>query len=387
MKYTFLSRKVSALLTFGIFFAVSCSTLTQSSKPPHELYHEGNYDQALEQVNRTLADDPQREDLQLLKVSILTAQAKNLPQPERRTLPYRNAYDTKNLQIHEPALSDSAHSLLLSAWSFEQDAALTILQQESRLSDQQYRLAKSHLENALTVLPDSSAPYSLLSTLSYRQGETDQALLYLQQAVENDAHVTEAMLEKQAYLYMETGNLERSAELYEQLVDQFGTTDTYTHGLLNAYILQERHEKAIELLSELRESHPTRPFYLEALAVQSYYQSRREFEQDNDIDSFAADLARISDMFEELMAMTPFYEERTHRAATFYSNATRQLLEHGRDSFADKAAQFAASSVQHWQQLMENDPENRAYAVQLARAYRAAGMTNEAELLEQQYNL
>jgi len=81
---------VSLLLTFGIFFALSCSTFQSSTESPQSLFEAGSYDSALQSVNDEIRDNPEDLDLQLLKATILQKVAVENYQPENRKSVYRH---------------------------------------------------------------------------------------------------------------------------------------------------------------------------------------------------------------------------------------------------------------------------------------------------------
>ena len=92
--YHLSTRTASALLAFGIFFALSCSTLSTSSDSATELYESGQYSDALSAVNNDIQSNPDARELKVLKAQILREMAVEEYEPENREQVYRNLRET-----------------------------------------------------------------------------------------------------------------------------------------------------------------------------------------------------------------------------------------------------------------------------------------------------
>ena len=175
---------VSVLLTFGIFFALSCSTFKSSSDldSAASLYESGNYEHALRTVNNGIQKNPDDFDLQLLKAEILQKIAVENYQPEDREPVYANLRTTADeIQFTTEAYQTRTDSILNSAWMHEQSAGVRLLQQDGTNSfEQHFNKVIAHFKNAVTIIPDSIVTYNLMATTYYRHGNLSDAISTLE---------------------------------------------------------------------------------------------------------------------------------------------------------------------------------------------------------------
>src|SRR5690625_7422288 len=74
-----------------------------------------------------------------------------------------------------------------------------------------------------------------------------------------------------SFLYLEEGQIELAAETYQTLLEEYPDDRELKHGLVNAYILGENHDGAIELLRELLEDEPDNTLYHQTLGAELFF--------------------------------------------------------------------------------------------------------------------
>lgn len=402
----FKTRMVSFLLAFGIFFAVSCSTLSLTDKSPDELYDQGEFEQALNAVNQELEEHPDSTELKILKSEILKNSAKNINPISDRQTTYRELRSTiEEIGFTTQDYQQKTDSILVNAWSYEQGEGVRLLQKDdSETYDENYEAITAHFSNAMTIIPDSLVTYSLQSTTHYRHGDTQKAIETIEAAENSDLNLTTKLREKLAYLYLEAGYLDRSITTYEQLVaDEPGNTN-FLHGLANAHIIKENHSHAIEILEDLTNQYPNRIEYVEALATEKYFllvetieeladQANNENIDNSNINSVLDELQTLSELFDELDSKSPAREDFQLRIASFYKDAGTRLMKFSEmidndesERLLEFGEQFVEQSLPYWQQLIELSPDNPVYAQRLHESFSILGMDEEAEMMNSQIN-
>jgi len=397
---------VSLVLTFGIFFALSCSTFQSSTESPQSLFEAGNYENALRIVNSEIRENPDDLNLQLLKAEILQKTAIENYQPENREPVYSNlknttdeiSFATNNYQV-------KTDSILTSAWLHEQSAGVRLLQQDgTNTFDQHFDRVIAHFNNALTIIPDSIVTYNLLATTYYRHGNLSDAISTLESIEEQGFARPPETCEKLAYLFLEAGRIEQSVEIYEALSANYPESEIYQQGLVNSYILGGMHSDAIALLEELTGVYPNRLQYREALATERFYVMRQQIRNDiqnpdfksisdSDVERILERLDEISSIYRDIDQNLPSSEERQQRIAAFYvssANLLEEMIPYTNDSIETRLSEqketHLKASIPYWQTLYEANSDRSAYGYSLIEVYNELGMEDEAELLEQQIN-
>ena len=404
--YHLSTRMVSLVLTFGIFFALSCSTFNNSSDSAASLYESGNYANALRAVNSEIEKNPDNHEFQLLKAEILQNMAVKNYEPENRESVYLNLRDTVDeLSFSTNSYQAKTDSILTSAWMHEQSAGVRLLQQDgTNTFDQHFEKVIAHFTNAVTIIPDSIVTYNLMATTYYRHGNLSEAISTLESIEESGYTRPPKTCEKLAYLYLEAGQIERSVEIYETLSANSPDSEIYQQGLVNSYILGDMHSDAIALLEDLTGVYPNRIQYREALATERFYVLRQRIREDlaapdfesfsdAEIDRILEQLNEISSIYRDIDEKLPSSEERQQRIAAFYVSSAdllQEIIPFTTDSsetrFSEQRETFLRVSIPYWQTLYEANSDRSAYAYSLIEVYNELGMEDEAELLEQQVN-
>ncbi len=389
------------VLVFGIFFTLSCASLFSTGENAENLYNQNKYAAALEKVDRELADDPENHQLTLLKTQILRDYAIHERSPSDRQLLYQNLRSTADeLRFSTDQFTAKSDSVLKSAWSHEQSEGVRQLQQEENTDIDR---VIAHFSNAITIIPDSIVTYNLKATTHFRNNDLGKAIETLESIEKSGYNRPPETEEKLAYLYLEAGMIDQSIEIYEQLAASHPESEIYRQGLVNAYILGERHGQSIELLEQLAEEFPNRAEYREALATERFYllkiearnQMAAEEISEEDADRYVTAINDISTIYSDIDNALPTSEERNERIAEFHISASGLLNELGTvaeadsdlsQKVSDEAEAHLHNALPYLRSLFESNADNVAYAQRLIRIYNQLGMEHEAETLERQIN-
>ncbi len=392
-------RMLSLVLAFGIFFALSCSTL-QDTESANSSNDEAPLQEQLSDINREISENPDDIDLQTEKAQLLYRYSQTFSNPQNRYPIYLNLRDIANSYSSSSQISGSLDEILFEAWHTEQQNGISLLQkdQENR-SDEEVSRITSHFENAITLIPDSLQAYNLLATTQYQHGNVDEAIQVLEQAEQQKDSYNPAIAEKLAYLYLESGDLVEAERRYRALVESNPDKLLYRHGLINVLILSNKHEETIEMLEELSEEYPTRYSYQESLATELYYlfesktdsyvsgNSNNEL-SDEDREELTSLLSSVHSIFETIQKSLPTSEENLYRMASFYKKASERLskLPDEDGELEELENDFIEYSLPLWERLAEINSENLGYINNLYQVYLDLGMQEEAESIERSYN-
>lgn len=399
------TRMASTLFAFGIFFTISCAHLGTAGNNEKEPTSTTEYEQQLERVTEELNKNPDNRDIELQKAVILASIASNITIPDQRQPYYRNLRDLADTQKFRDGTTESEiETYIRSAWTKEQSEGVRLLQQDQDgMSDHTFGTIISHFENAIALNPDSLNTYSLLANTYYRHGDFNDAINTLERTLDRPETAKPEIREKLAYLYLESGDIESSIELYTSLMNENPDDAHLRHGLANAHILNQDHQKAISILRPLTSQYNTRYEYHEALAAQLYfnfsdqaglYLNENSAPNDDHAEHMIANLEEADSLFVTLSEALPFNEEQQLRKAAFYRNAAGKLKHLGElsdeetgEKFLSIRQRFLEKALPSWEKLAENHPENIDYIRALIEIYSELGMEDEAESLQRSYNL
>lgn len=398
----FLTRTAGFLLVFGIFFSVSCSTFNNTQEGTGT-QSDQNLHESLEDLNEQIQNSPQNVDLKIRKARLLFELAKSQSLPAPRMPFYQNLRNTaEDIGRQSDSEYSELDNIIEQAWSLEQSSGVALLQQDSTSNFGQYfETIIDHFDNAITIQPDSIVTYNLQATTYYKHGNISKAIESLKIADEIENGSNRTIKERLAYLYLEAGNLDEAIRHYDLLVTEYPDLGHLKHGLVNAYILNDNHQQAVNLLSELSEQYPARYEYQEALATEKFHLFKDEVRQvtsgqsidSNEANKFIEEIDSISAIFDSLSAQMPAYEETTYRIAAFYKDAAFELnrlaaLIDNEESAAltSRVNDLYEQALPYWQELTETNPDNMGYMKNLFEIYVSLDMEEEAEAIQRSFN-
>lgn len=398
----FKTRMVGILLAFGIFFTYSCATTEQSNTNinPQEQSVE-QLQRELSDINEEIRNSPGNSELLIEKAQLLSEIAQKINPPSQRENYYRNIRDIANQGVSNQASVERLDEIIRSSWALEQGEGVRLLQQDNSATDRDFNLRiVAHLNNAITVNPDSLVTYNLLANTQYRGGNYDQAIQTLRDAISVHGDNQPEIREKLAYLYLESGNIETAINQYEKLSAEYPDQPQIKHGLANAYMLNNDHESAIAVLNGLIEEYPNRIEYKESLAGELYFTFRKDINMlinrsevvtENDIEPLLARLNEIDSLYNDIDETVPLSDEHAFRKAAYLKNSALLLSDLSAktnfESIEQKRIELLERSLELWERLTENNPDNINYIRSLHNIYLELDMNEEAESLKRSYNL
>lgn len=394
-----ITRMLSLVLAFGIFFTLSCSTLHETESTETSGNNETTLQEKISKVNEDISEDPENAELQAQKANLLFQYSQNITEPGRRNPVYQNIRDIADSYSSNQTISNQLDEVLSEAWHTEKQSGINLLQNNQADNSQDFSRIVSHFQNAITLIPDSLQTYSLLATTHYQQGNLNDAIETLHQAEEQQNLYKPAISEKLAFLYLESGDLAEAEKKYRELVEFNSDKPLYKHGLINVLILSDKHQMAIEMLEQLSDEYPTRYAYQESLATELYYLFKTKTDSfassganselsDEELQELSNLLSSVHSIFETTRESLPTSEESLFRMASFYKNASARLSElpTTNGDLEEIEQDFMEYSLPLWERLTEINSENLAYINNLYQVYLDLGMQEEAELIERSYN-
>lgn len=407
MNLKFVTRMASLWLAFGLFFMVSCTAFEQSARQTDTSLH--TLESELNRIDQQLRVEPENDALLIRKQELLFQLAEYLEVPQQRTDIYHEItlIAASRPFVTDP-LMDEINKKRREVWSREQRSGITLLQEDKRDGKNSYHpQITAHFNNAIAILPDSLVTYSLLATTYYEQGAVQQAINTLNLAVDQSSPANPEIIEKLAWLHLETGNREESVELYENLVRDHPRNSHYLHGLVNAYVISGQNERAIERLSLLIEEFPSRLYYLEALFEQHFYLTESkinslllsdESEGENEItlEEILLFAENMEALFHSLRERVPMNEELNFKTGLYFSymsDLLESLLDHGFNSsdnstlITQKSEDFLNQALELIENAASMNPERMEYRYRLHDIYLRLGMIEEADQIERLLNL
>jgi len=404
------TRQTSFALVFGLFFIVSCSSLSKTESDKNSPASSGPVTE-IERIDKQIEEQGISESLLLRKTQLFIDAAQNEPLPSSRKPFYKNARNTSlDAKSQLSGGVSRLNKILTDAWSVEHNSGVRMLQTDSdeNGSVEIFEKAIAHLENAIILQPDSLPTYNILATAYYSNGLYTDANSVLNNIlkVNTDPEKVAAVKEKQAFIYLESGNTSNSVAVYQDLFNGNSSSITITHGLINAYILDNQPEVAAKLLQDLIEQYPDQSTYKESLATVKYEQFKlgadsllllTDFSgnEESVIEDLISQLSDIKDIYEGLSESSLMGEKRIHTAAAFHTNGAAYLedirMNFDLDSeFSERLIEseneFLELSLKYWEQLADLNPDNVEYIYTLYTVYNKLEMFEEAENIEQSFN-
>ena len=454
---SFESRLMGLTLIGGIFFMQSCMPAAPLQKSPEEWMRQGHYEEAL-----AASDNLEQKTDLLITWRQTTGQEANSINPQ-------SFYRELRTEIDEAGLdSPEVNRKLESLWSMElQEGVLWLQREDSEQLLREEVLGEMALgengaiENgddgsdlsglqyfqwAIDLMPDSVSAYRLKSTAHYKLGQTGMAVQTLE-ALRERAGLNDELMEKLAYLYLESGRLAEATELYLQLQERDPENRLWNHGFVNALILAGESEQAIGLLEELISREPSYlPYRKTMLAeqvkllisqvasgVRSGVEQEAEMqgaeaeetvevaegmgaveaveavEVADTVESVGADfldnaftevdfteaeseVGRTLESLQEVV-LNQGVEEDPQSMGEYFTGLGNLLHSAGsngspliRASLVKLRNQLYEAAIPYWVKMREIDPENQRYARQLYLLYTELSMIDEAEMMYKNLN-
>lgn len=376
-QFSFITRLTGILLVTGFFY--SCSTTSQVNVD--DLLNNQDYQRALSVVDEQLEENPSQPDLYIKKAEINAELARNT-EPELRTDFYINTVNNFELAIEYDASQaqiEAIDSLKQQYWKDEHNSGLAIT--ENQVLTDRFQRAKTHFENALIIRPDALSSYRNLSVVLFNLGEIDGAISSLETVLELTAEPNAELFENIGFLYLQKGNAEQAVHYYELAYSSVEDDLNLAYGLVNAYISNSDHEKAISLLEELVDQYPNNANLRNVFGTQLYQITSGIMEDLEKAyaanDSVFAEQIRVEaegmgdeaeDQLIEAYKRDTTNIDFVESLAVFYNNLSAQYIsvsqtafESDRADLIQKATTLIDFAIDYYEQLIELAPSNQEY--------------------------
>lgn len=381
MKYSLITRLTGLLLVAGFFTSCVSSRVNLD-----ELVENGNYEQALNEIEMRLEDDPAQPDLYIQKGQILATQAQSSSVMQRAGL-----YE-ETVQSFDQAASYEASETQLSTidslkqeyWEVEHEAGLEAF--EDQELNNRYRVAIAHFRNAISIKDNEMQSYRNLAIAQYKSGDVDGAIDNLNKAKGLSDDIPTEIFEYLGFLYLEKGNTEQAIYYYSLANESVEDNLNLAFGLTNAYIADGQHEKAVDILEDLVEQYPQNADIRNVYGTQLYeitagiMDDLKTAYMDNDsalTEQIRFEAEGMGDEAEDQLISA--YKRDTLKTdyieslAVFYNNMAGQYLsvqesafQQDKTKYLTKALTLIDFAIEYYEKLTTMDPQNQNYQSKLS---------------------
>lgn len=398
-------------IAFGLF--IGCSTLSSSTERSSHIEDNSlskkELRAELKRVNDSLAGSPEQANPEIYyqKGYILSELAQKEAQPSARSAFYKEMQHT--LRKADQLFDQSDHAdgrqktdeLIKVRWSHEHNQGVEIIQTDEVVESSDYEKATAHFNNATIILPDSVISYKMKARAQYRNNQPKQAIKTLEEAKRHIDPLPSLIMEQLAFLYLETGQAPKAVAAYEEAESFSEDNLNLIHGLANAYISVDNHQKAVELLNLLVEEEPENIIYAQTRGTELYYSGASKIDSLSSTSDPANNITpevigEIDLLFEEaekqlksLLDANPDNPELMQTLAFFYKNSaagyqrlTSHLSGDIHDDVNQKIEDYLQSSIPLFVTLTGEQPEEKALWRNLYQVYSFLDMDQKAKEIE-----
>jgi len=359
--------------------------------------------------------------------------AERIQPPSNRRTEYRQMRQSFNdaLRLFEtveqrPREYENIHSMITNFWANEHNAGVTLMTDEDarRTAQNPDETAKSHLENAIIIQPDSAITYAVLASLTLHMEDTLSATDFYEKAMDLRQKPAVEEFEFLIELYFVQERIDDAAELATEAREIYPEEVVFIQYLADAYLKLGDTDDANAMIRDLAGMEPDNPRYpfilgtslyqyafgylseasdlygqawqLEEEAEELEGSERNRIEQRiQNLESEAADLEREGEELadtaleelERVAELDPDNEEVFNMLGMIYQNRSKLLFDkRDRSSNVMNSMEFDEEARITLYQAMENyekaadlNPDNLFYWETLYYIYRELGMEARAD--------
>ncbi len=412
---------------------IACSTGDPLVNEAENQIKSANFDAAIEAAEQALENNPQNPLAYYFKGVALGSKAEDVNPPsdrknffEEMRESFDQALEFGELAEERPDELDNIENVITTVWASEHNAAVQMLTDDSvrAATPDPAGTAIAHLENAITIQPDSALSYIVLSSANFQEGNVEEAISTYETAM---SLLTKPEVEDYDYLislYLNQRKFEDARELSEEAVDTYPDETNFVRYLADAYLQTGNTEKAMEVVNDLIESDPENPQYRMVLGTQVYQQvtdmndeissmytqlnsmerqvsqlsgsEQEEVEQniavlESEIEELEAESERLTqiaiDAVEKTTELDPQNDNAHNVLGIIYQNKAAILFEK-RNSIVDnnelasqydqEAREALQNSMTYYEKATEINPDNAEYWEALFQVYTTLGMDEKA---------
>jgi tetratricopeptide (TPR) repeat protein len=392
----------------------------------------GNYDAALETVNTAIEADPNNHIAHFYKGVVLSSQAESFEDPRERKEYYamaKESYDTARSLMEEmeeaPAELEELNGTVVTYWADEYNMAVNIQNDDSlfNATEDPYRTSLAHLENAVTINPDSAMTYQVLSSTHFQLEQIDQAISTYEEAMQRLDEPETSDYEYLTSLYLYDNQYEKAISMAEDALERDPGNSMFVQFMADAYIQSGNRDKAVEIVQNLINEEPDNPQYRRVLGTQIYqnveelgrevsemYEEQFELRQEvrgmsgderadaesrieelgQEIDEIEANIDELTQISAEQMKkvveLEPESESANFILGIIYQNRAANLFERRNNTtdnaqaneYDDMARDVLQNALTYYERAAEINPDNPDNWQSLFQVYTTLGMEEEA---------
>ncbi|MDI6401506.1 tetratricopeptide repeat protein [Balneolaceae bacterium ANBcel3] len=425
-----------SILAIVLLFTVWACATDPNIESARVALLQADFDEVLEQALNAIESNPENADAYYYVGVAHVSFASAKPADERLDdyKKAKEAFDTAKRLYEEQDLStnesENLPEVIIEVWGFEYNSALEPLTDQIVDSPtDSLTLAKHHLNNALTINPDSSHTYILLAEVYYGLGELEEAQRITETLIYEVGNKEIFSFYRLSLYLMESDRDEDAIRVLNEAREHHPDEIEVIQEIANAYLRLGETDKALETVQELIERDPENPQYRLVYGTQVYQMTQelddmvrdtyrgiydlmteirdkaREGKTDADLED---ELNQLDEMHAEAEVMIQESFELSERAeqellvalegmpeepmvhytlGIVYQNRAA-ILQTQREFIDDldeveklneRANEYLRQSLPFYEKATELDEDNQDYWLSLFRVYTHLGMMEEAE--------
>ncbi|HLR90761.1 MAG TPA: tetratricopeptide repeat protein [Balneolaceae bacterium] len=341
------------LIILFLSFLWSCETTDPLVNEVQISLFTGDYETALETVNNAIEINPDNYIAHYYKGVVLSSQAYEMEPASARKDVYAQARESleraRELMVAQEETPDELEELnetIVSYWADEYNMAVNYQNDDSlfNATPEPYQVSLDHLENAVTINPDSAMTYQVISSTHFQLNNVDQAITTYETAMDMLEEPAESDYEYLISLYLYDNRYDKAIDLSEEALDNYEGNSVFVQFLADAYIQSGERDKAIELVEGLIREEPDNPQYRRVLGTQVYQ-------------SVEALTSELSDLYEELFELRRQASSQSGNAQES-TQAQLQQLETEIDRREAEIDELTDISIREMEEVVRMEPES-----------------------------
>lgn len=341
------------LIILFLSFLWSCETTDPLVNEVQISLFTGDYETALETVNNAIEINPDNYIAHYYKGVVLSSQAYEMEPASARKDVYAQARESlerarelMEAQEETPDELEELNETIVSYWADEYNMAVNYQNDDSlfNATPEPYQVSLDHLENAVTINPDSAMTYQVISSTHFQLNNVDQAITTYETAMDMLEEPAESDYEYLISLYLYDNRYDKAIDLSEEALDNYEGNSVFVQFLADAYIQSGERDKAIELVEGLIREEPDNPQYRRVLGTQVYQ-------------SVEALTSELSDLYEELFELRRQASSQSGNAQES-TQAQLQQLETEIDRREAEIDELTDISIREMEEVVRMEPES-----------------------------
>lgn len=236
-----------------------CSVGDPNLNDAESALEDGNYEAALESVERALDENPENANAYLTRAQILEQQATEVADPEERVRLYEQVAEARDqaLEIDPSLEGDVQGTRQFSYIDLMQRGAESFNEAQQEQDSGLFRETASYFTSARLIFPDSSAAHTNEAFALLNAGEREDVIPVLERAVETAQDTVDADLYSiLGSLYLQFDRANDALPLLDEAVDYYPDNQEIQELRLNAFTATGETERALEAYREQVEQNP-----------------------------------------------------------------------------------------------------------------------------------